>query len=192
MQVSVKFVGAELAQARLAEMGKKIDPVLRGALNTTATKTRAVRYVKPLSRSIKGVRVRRAMRVKRANTRRMESRVIPSSSGIRVLEYAGWGFDPIDATRARIWVRSPSGRKVAAGFVNPASLKKLPLSTRSSKTTARGKTYTYKRVLSDALGPSAAYWFKQLTGADTVRWVNTFLQQEVEKRIRKELAKANS
>ncbi|WP_324730978.1 hypothetical protein [Pseudomonas paeninsulae] len=189
MQVNVQFKGLELAKARLAELGRTVEPVLRGALNTTATKARSDRYIKPLRGTIKGARVRRAMKVKRAGKRRSDARVIPSSSGIPVLEYAGWGFDPIDATRARVWVRSPSGKKIAAGFVNPSSAKKQPLSTRSSKTAARGKTYTYKRALGAASGPSAAYWFKQLSGNDTIRWVNVFLRQEFEKRMRKEVAK---
>jgi hypothetical protein len=39
------------------------------------------------------------------------------------------------------------------------------------------------------MGPSTAYWFKQLADAGTVRWTNAFLQQEFESRIRKELAR---
>lgn len=189
MQVSVRVIGIEQAQARLSAAGRKIEPVLRGALNTTATKARADRFVKPMAKSISGKRLRSALKVKRANSRRLESRVIPSNSGVSVLHYLSWGADPIDKTRARIWVRSPSGRKIAAGFINPSSLHKLPLATRSSKTTARGKTYTYKRGLIPAMGPSTAYWFKQLAGGATIRWTNAFLQQEFEKRMRKELEK---
>ena len=187
--LTVRVIGLEQAQERLSAAGRKVEPVLRGALNTAAAKVRAERFVKPMAKSISGKRLRSALKVKRANSRRLESRVIPSSSGISVLHYLSWGFDPIDKTRARIWVRSPSGRKVAAGFVNPSSLHKLPLATRSSKTTARGKTYTYKRGLITAMGPSTAYWFKQLADAGTIRWTNTFLQQEFESRIRKELAR---
>jgi hypothetical protein len=187
--LSVRVVGLEHAQARLAEVGRKVDPVLRGALNTTAAKARAVRFVKPMAKSIGGKRLRAALKVKRANTRRLESRIIPSSSGIPVLEYAAWGVEPIDKTRARVWVRGPQGQKVAAGFVNPAGRGQKPLSTRSSKTTAKGKTYAYQRAVGPALGPSAAYWFKQLSGTDSINWVNAFLQQEFSKRMRKELAR---
>lgn len=188
MQFGVRVVGVEQAMQRLAEVGRKVDPVLRGALNTTATKTRTERYVKGLTGSIKAVRVRRALKIKRANSRYMNARIIPSSAGILVLNYQTWGFDQIDATRGRIWVSGVNGRKVAAGFVNPSSAQKLPLSTRSSKT--RGaKAYNYKRALQLAQGPSAAYWFKQLTDSQTINWVNAYLQQEFAKRLRKELSK---
>lgn len=187
--LDIRITGLAQAQARLAAVGRSVEPVLRGALNTTAAKARAERFVKPMAKSISGKRLRSALKVKRANTRRLESRVIPSSSGVSVLHYLSWGAEPIDKTRARIWVRSPTGRKIAAGFVNPSSLHALPLATRSSKTAKRGKTYTYKRGLIPAMGPSTAYWFKQLADAGTIRWTNTFLQQEFEKRIRKELAR---
>jgi hypothetical protein len=185
--VTLNVAGLEHARARLAAAGKQIGPVLRGALNTTAAKARAERFVKPMANSISGKRLRAALKVKRANTRRLESRVIPSSSGISVLYYKSWGIDPIDKTRARIWVRSPTGRKVAAGFVNPSSLHKLPLS--AHRTRGGGRAYTYSRGLIPAMGPSTAYWFKQLADAGTVRWTNAFLQQEFESRIRKELAR---
>lgn len=188
MELSVRVVGLEQARAQLLAAGKKVDPVLRGALNTTATKSRAERYVKPLGKTIAGPRARRALRVKRANSRRMEARIIPSSSGIIVVSYKTWGFDVIDATRARIWVIGPNGRKVAAGFVNPSSAHRLPLSTRSSKTKG-AKTYTYRRALQLAQGPSAAYWFKQLSGGQTIAWVNAYLQQEFRKRMNRELSK---
>lgn len=188
MQLGVKLEGVELARLRLSEIGRSVDPVMRGALNTTATRGRTDRYIRPMRGSIKAQRLRTALKVKRANSRRMESRIIPSSSGIPVVNYQAWGFDQIDATRGRIWVRGPSGRKVAAGFVNPSSSHKLPLSTRSSRTKG-AKTYAYKRALQLAQGPSAAYWFKQLTDGQTIRWINSFLQQEFEKRIQISLAK---
>ena len=187
MQVNVRLVGMEFAQARLAEVNRKVDPVLRGALNTTATKTRAERYVKPLRGTLKAARTRSALRVKRANTRRMESRIIPSSSGVLLQNYQVWGYDAISPTRARLWVRGPNGRKVAAGFVNPASAQKLPWNTRSKRARSAGKNAWQHKQL--AMGPSAAYWFKQLTDNQTIRWTNTFLQQEFERRIKREVAK---
>ena len=188
ISMNVKLVGVEQAQLRLREAGAKVEPVMRGALNTTATKTRAERYVRPMSGTLKGARVRAALRVKRANSRRLNSRIIPSSSGVLVVNYRNWGFDVLSPTRARIWVTGPNGRKVAAGFVNPSSAHKLPLSTRSVR--AKGaKTYNYQRALQLAQGPSVAYWFKQLSGGQTIRWINAFLQQEFEKRIRREIAR---
>ena len=188
MQLSVRVIGIEQAQKHLAAQAKKIDPVLRGALNTTATKTRAERYVKPMSASVPGKRLRQSLKIKRANKRWMQSRIIPSSAGIPVLEYKTWGYDPIDKTRGRIWVRGPSGRKVAAGFVNPSSAGKKPLTTRSEKRTAR-RTYKYKLALQGAMGMSAAYWFKQLSSSQTINWLHAYLQQEFNKRLQKELLK---
>jgi hypothetical protein len=196
--MSVRVVGLDLAVARLAAVQRGVDPVLRGALNTTATKSRSERYIKPMGRLFKasvlgsrlgGADLRGKLVIKRARRGRMNSRVIPSGSGVRVDDYRRWVFEVLTPTRARIHVYGLGGRKVAAGFVNPASSKQAPLSTRSSKTTARGKTYAYKKALSAAMGPSTAYWFKQLSSSATIRWTNTFLQQEFERRIRLEIAK---
>lgn len=185
LTASVQFVGGELARRQLAEQGKKIDPVLRGSLNSTATKTRTERYINPMRGAIKPVRLRAAMKVKRANTRRLNSRIIPSSSGITLLNYNTWGYDAIDATRARLWVRGPTGRKVAAGFINPSSAQRLPWDTRSKRARqAPAMAWAHRRL---AIGPSAAYWFKNLTDTQTIRWVNTYLQQEFARRMRKEL-----
>lgn len=189
MNVTIQVMGLKQAQRQLEGLGKKVDPVLRGALNTTATKTRSERFVKPLTQTIRPQRVRAALKVKRARRGRMDARIIPSSSGVLVANYRTWGFDVIDATRARIWVRGPRGRKIAAGFVNPSSSQKLPLSTRSSKTTARGKTYAYKRALQLARGPSTAYWFKQLATTQTIKWTSDYLQAEFAKRLQKEIDK---
>ena len=187
MQVKLKLNGVEQAMRQLQDAGKKIDPVLRGALNTTATKTRTDRYVSKLKGTLRAGRVRSALKVKRANSRRMNSRIIPSSSGILLMNYQSWGYDPIDATRARLWVRAPNGRKQAAGFVNPSSLGKLPWNTRSKMGRGSGEAAWRARRL--AMGPSAAYWFKQLTTNQTIRWVNAYLQQEFAKRMRKELSR---
>ncbi len=37
MRAPIRLVGVEQAQARLLEAGRRVDPVMRGALNTTAT-----------------------------------------------------------------------------------------------------------------------------------------------------------
>lgn len=188
MQVNVRLEGADQARHRLAAINRNVVPVMRGALNTTATATRRERYVKPMGQSIKRKRLNAAMKIKRANTRHLNARIIPSSSGLLVLNYSRWGYDVLSPTRARIWVTGPHGRKVAAGFVNPASGKKFPWSTRSKKTKG-SKTYVY-HDWKTAMGPSAAYWFKLLTDGATIRWTNTFLAQEFERRIRQEIEKA--
>lgn len=189
MQLKVQLKGLKEAQRKLERAGKRVDPVLRGALNTTATKTRAERYVKPLRASIQPKRVRGAMRIKRARRGMMNSRIIPSSAGIPVIHYRSWGFDAIDRTRARIWVRGPGAKKMAAGFLNPSSSNKLPLSTRSSKSAKKGKTYEYGRRLQLAQAPSIAFWFKQLSGSQTRDWVSAYLQKEFIKRMQNEMDK---
>ena len=184
--IKVKTVGVDQAIRRLSEAGKKIDPVLRGALNSTATKARSERYVSKFKGAFKGPVTRRSIRIKRARRGAMNARIIPSGSGILVPNYQTWGYDQLTPTRGRIWVRGPNGRKIAAGFVNPSSSGRLPWMTKSTKRT-KVRTYEYRRDIQLALGPSAAYWFGQLTTSQTVRWVNAYLQQEFAKRMRKEL-----
>ncbi|MDU4255816.1 hypothetical protein [Pseudomonas sp.] len=187
---SVRLVGQERARAQLAARARSVDPVIRGAVNATATAARRERYTRKmmgtfLSRQFLNSR----MKIKRANSKRLNARVIPSSSSVMVLNYKTWGFDPIDATRAVIWVRGLNGKKVAAGFVNPSSRGRLPWATRSERA-GRSKNYRYEwsqRRL--AMGPSVAHWFRQLTDAATINWTNAFLQQEFERRMRREIAK---
>jgi hypothetical protein len=198
MGVTIRVLGLKQAQKQLEAQAKKVDPVLRGALNSTATKGRTERYIKPMSKlfksSVLGSRlgsadVRGKLTIKRARKGRMNSRIIPSSSSVRIDDYRRWVFEVLAPTRARVYVYGLRGRKVAAGFVNPASARAAPFRTRGSRTSARGKTYTTKKALSAALGPSAAYWFKQLTTTQTIKWTTDFLQEEFAKRMQKELDK---
>ncbi|YCH23155.1 hypothetical protein M1D96_06520 [Pseudomonas sp. D1-3] len=197
MEMDVRLVGLDMARARLAQVNRQVDPVLRGALNTTATKTRTERYVKRMGgvfkSSILGARlggadVRGKLTIKRARKGRMNSRIIPSSSGVRVDDYRRWFFEWLSPTRARVYVMGLRGKKLAAGFVNPASVGKKPLATRGDKRTA-SKIYRRNLKLQTAMGPSMAYWFQQLTGSETIRWTNIFLRQEFERRIRREIAR---
>lgn len=177
MEMRVGMRGVDAAIRELGRRQKRVEPILRGALNTTATKTRTERFVKPLSKTLAGKRVRSGMKIKRARRGMMNSRIIPSSAGVPVVMYKNWGMsDPVSPTRARIWVAGPSGRKTAAGFINPASKNRLPLSTRG-----RGGG------LHLADGPSIAYWFKDIAGTATVAWASQFLKEEFERRAQKEL-----
>lgn len=195
----VRLVGVTAAEETLKRIGKKIDPVLRGALNTTATQVRKQRYNAPLRVAFPSGFINKAIVIKRANSKRRDARLIPSSSGVVVTQYKHWTFLRIDRTRARIVVTGPYGRKLAAGFVNPEGRKRLPLSTRSSKArvlknpsknrTPHIKNYVYAHPLGEAMGPSVAHWFKVLTTPTTIRWTNVFLQQELWRRVRVELAK---
>jgi len=197
MEMGVRMVGTEFARARLAQINRQVDPVLRGALNTTATKARSERYVKRMGSvfksSILGARLggsdlRGKLTIKRARKGRMNSRIIPSSSGIRVDDYRRWLFEWLSPTRARVYVMGLRGKKLAAGFVNPASIGQKPMATRGDKR-AGGKNYRRNIKLQTAMGPSMAYWFQQLTGSETIRWTNVFLRQEFERRVRREIAR---
>src|SRR5690606_23704162 len=79
--------------------------------------------------------------------------------------------DPVDGSKvsARVLVDWWQGEKIAAGFINPSSDRKLPLATRSvraRKLTARSKRphikeYRYEYwTPEDANGPSAAALFR--------------------------------
>lgn len=198
MQVTVKVMGLKQAQRQLDDQAKKVDPVLRGALNSTATKGRTERFVKPIRPLFKtagkggrlgGSGLRGSLIIKRARKGRMNSRIIPSSSGVRIDDYRRWSYEVITPTRARIYVTGLRGRKVAAGFVNPASAGRRPWRTASVKRTVAGRVYGYKKALVAALGPSTAYWFKQLNTTQTIKWISDFLQEDFTKRMTKEIAK---
>ncbi len=198
MNVTIKVLGLKEAERQLQAQAKKVDPVLRGALNSTGTKTRTQRYTKPmeklfksslLGRKLAGEDLRGKLKLKRARRGMMNARIIPSASGVRVDDYRRWAFEALTPTRARIYVFGLRGRKVAAGFVYPSSSRQAPLRTRNSKTTARGKTYATKKALSAAIGPSTAYWFKQLTTTQTIKFTTDFLQAEFAKRLQEEIDK---
>ncbi|AYF88628.1 hypothetical protein D6Z43_16265 [Pseudomonas sp. DY-1] len=201
MRVQIGLEGVKLAKARLDAVGKSVDPILRGTLNTTVRWARRGIYLKEL-RSVFPQRswLNKKLKIKLAGTRRLNARIIPSGSGIEVRSRRGWGYRELSGTRARIYVPDvDGGRKLAAGFVNPGSKKKEPLSTRSER--ARNlkkppkhdqrKTYRYGyHSPQPALGPSVAYYFKRLTTLKRVRMINTYAQQDFEKRVRQAEQKA--
>ncbi|MCY1360867.1 hypothetical protein D9M69_475130 [compost metagenome] len=183
----------------MESQGKKVEPVLRGTLDSTATETRKRKYtpaIAPMFRNRGWVNKR--LVIKRVNTlkARFDARIIPSSAGVYVTEYRRWGYQPINATRARILVGSFRGSKVAAGFVNPASFARQPLATRSSVTRnvkKRGGSFTYtygagtQSGVMPAMGPSVAYFFKRLTSVTLIRWVNRYAEAEFQRRYRRAL-----
>ena len=186
MRLKASLSGLDTVRLEMKGLQKKMPAIIRGAINTTASKTRQERYVKPLTRAISPKVVRKALRVSRARSRRMSAWVIPSSASVPVLQYKQWGYeDAGHPTRARIWVIGPDGRKVAAGFINPSSAHKLPL---ASYKTRKGGKIPFKS-LQPAQGLSAAYWFQGLTGGNTLRWVNVLLKREMTNRVNKEIAK---
>ncbi|WP_417312379.1 hypothetical protein [Ectopseudomonas khazarica] len=201
LRIGIRPVAFDAAKMQLASIGREIEPVLRGSLDTTASETRKRRYTPIIAKMFRGRSwVNKRIIIKRVNMRkgRFDARLIPSSAGVYVTEYKRWGYQAIDATRARILVGSFKGHKVAAGFVNPSSFARQPLATRSTVTRmvkSRGGQFTYRygagtrNGLMPAMGPSVAWFFKRLTTASTVGWVNKRLQQEFQRRMRRELLK---
>lgn len=196
LRIGITAKGFEAAQRQLESLGKSIDPVLRGSLDSTAVDVRKRRYTPEIAKMFKGRSwVNKRIVVKRVNLRkgRFDARLIPSSAGVYVTEYRRWGYQAIDATRARILVGSFRGHKVAAGFVNPSSFARQPLSSRSSVTRnvkRRGGAFTYsydKESLGPAIGPSVAFFFKRLSGVATIKYANRKLQVEFQRRLRREL-----
>ena len=197
LRIGVRPVAFDAARRQLEAIGRQIEPVLRGTLDTTATEARQRRYTPHIAPMFRGRSwVNKRIVIKRVNARkgRFDARLIPSSAGVYVTEYKRWGYQAIDKTRARILVGSFKGHKVAAGFVNPASFARQPLATRSSvnrnvKKRGGAFTYSYGTGLMPAIGPSVAWFFKQLTSVTTMRWINRRLEQEFQRRVRRELLK---
>lgn len=196
LRIGVRVEGYEAAKRQLESLGKSVDPALRGALDSTATETRKRRYTPQIAPMFRGRSwVNKRIVIKRVNVRkgRFNARLIPSSSGVFVTEYKRWGYQAINKTRARILVGSFKGHKIAAGFVNPSSFARQPLSSRSSVTRnvkKRGGAFTYNYgdgQLQPAMGPSVAFFFKRLTNVTTVRWVNRRLEAEFQRRVRRAL-----
>lgn len=188
MHVSVKLSGKTQLLAFLDGQAKKIEPTLIKSLNATGTRARTNIYVQPLKRSLKAAKVRKSIRIWRANRRRIVTRLVPVSASVPVAHYVTWGYENAGhPTRARIWVQGPDGKKVAAGFVNPLSQHKLALSTRTTRQ-RRGKIARHDyTTLQPAEGPSVAYWFKGLTTPSMQRWTGVYLRKEFERRMRQEL-----
>lgn len=198
LRLGITAKGFDAAKAQLESLGRKVEPVLRGALDSTILDVRKRRYTPDIAKMFKGSSwVNKRIKVKRVNVRkgRFDVRLIPSASGVPVTEYKKWGYQTITATRARILVGSFKGHKVAAGFVNPTSFARRPLATKRSVTRAvknRGGQYTYsydQGTRITAMGPSVAYYFKRLTSATTIKYANQKLQNEFARRLRKELLK---
>lgn len=144
-------------------------------INSTNRAARWVKRVLLVEPFTKATGVRRVIfndriRLDLANTGKPEASITPSSAGIPARCYRHRA-DTVGASkvRARVLVDWWRGEKVAAGFINPSSSRKLPLATRSVRARnvsakARNpqvKEYRYDYVVpQDANGPSAAALFR--------------------------------
>lgn len=154
----VSLTGIEEVVSMLDRLGREGDNLSNEAATRAATVLRQGYLVSLISGAtgIKRSTLLRFMYAKKASKQHPYSRVNFSGAGIPVSEYK-YQMRRISQTRAQILVNWFGGTKVAAGFINPSSSNKHPLSSRNQKTTKNGKTYTYRNGrLEHALGLSAA------------------------------------
>ncbi len=198
MKLTLSALDVKQAREDLAKLNRRIDPVVRGTLNTTVTTARKTELLPDLSRIIGGGRrnINRRLIIKRAGSKRTNARLIPSSSGVLVEQYKKWGFNAVDPTRGIVWVQGITGRKIAAGFVNPKGSKRKPLRTASRRTASVGKlggaqrTYRYGTAKPEpALGPSVAYWFHLMMTGAKLNKIQQILVNEFDRRLQAEIAK---
>ena len=173
MSIDVIFQGAKGGAEQFGIEPARYARIEVNALNRAGTWIRRYLLVEPLS---KATGIRRAIlndriALRRASTNLPAARIVPSSHGIPARCYKHRA-DPVDGsgTRARIMVDWIEGEKVAAGFINPASTRRLPLATRSvrernlkgrPKLNPHIKEYRYNYVVpQNAMGPSAAALFR--------------------------------
>lgn len=177
MSVDVFMQGAEGGAESFG-----IDPVRYArmevnALNRAGRWIARVLLVEPISKAT-GIRktiLADRISLRQASTGLPVARIVPSSHGIPARCYRHRA-EPVDSSgvRARILVDWIEGEKVAAGFINPASTRRLPLATRSvrernlkkpAKHNPHIKQYRYNYVVpQDAMGPSAAALFRAIDG----------------------------
>jgi hypothetical protein len=165
------------------------------SVNRTARWARRVLMVEPFS---KATGVRRAifndrLTLRQATNNTPVASITPSSRGIPARSYKHRG-DPINGSklRARVLVAWWRGEKVAAGFINPSSSRKLPLATRSvaQRTSRAGKAKTYQynyEVPRTAQGPSAAALFQVAVDDSVMQQVDERLGIEFNIDLDKEL-----
>ena len=171
-------------------------------INSTNRAARWVKRVLLVEPFTKATGVRREifndrMRIDKANTGKPEARIVPSSATISARCYRHRA-DPVSGskTSARVLVDWWRGEKVAAGFINPSSNRKLPLATRSvreRKVHAKTKLphikqYRYEyRTTEDANGPSAAALFRVAVDDNTRKQAADRLALEFNLDLDKEL-----
>ena len=140
--ISITITGARIALAELTESEKLIKRARISALNKTATSTRRkiaadLSAATGIKRGGAGGALQR-MKIKKASRRYPDNaRIIPSSSGIEMVNYKRIMIEPLQGrmaqTAARAYVPWYGGKKVVHGFVNPAHGMSVVYSTITSK-----------------------------------------------------------
>ncbi|WP_313315287.1 hypothetical protein [Stutzerimonas nitrititolerans] len=151
---------------------KRFERIQINSTNRASRWVKRVLLVEPFSEAtgVRRVIFNDRIRINLANRNVPEASIVPSSASIPARCYRHRA-DPVDGSKvsARVLVDWWQGEKIAAGFINPSSDRKLPLATRSvraRKLTARSKRphikeYRYEYwTPEDANGPSAAALFR--------------------------------
>ena len=172
MNFDVAIEGAEGGAESLGIDPKLYERMQINAVNRTGRWVKRVLLVEPLSKAtgIKTKILNDRIQLRNATKATPAASIVPSSRGIAARSFRHRAA-PVQGSkvRARVMVDWLEGEKVAAGFINPLSTRKLPLATRSVrerkvKKGARNphiKQYRYNyQTPKNAQGPSAAAMFK--------------------------------
>jgi len=176
------IVVTDSASPTLDILPREFERATINALNQSATQLKRV-LVSDIAAptGLKAKVVRQHILNKRADRQAPVATLRASSAGIPVPDYR-YSVDPTDTpTRGRIRVAWPSGSKVAAGFINPQSVGKKPLRTKTSK----GKL----PKPSVALGPSIAALFKSMDGGDIARQAGVILINKYQSALQAQIDK---
>lgn len=186
--IEMEIRGAKQVINALRAVPKEIQRAKINALNQTATATRKaiaqeLSQVTGIKRGGKGGAQQR-MKIKRAKRRYPNARIIPSSSGVEMPFYRKVTAEPVSGspTVARALIPWFGGRKVVAGFINPAHDPNKVL-----------RTITPKGLMQkpeEAIGPSvAAAWrdgrIMKRYEKPAVRIFNKKFGEQIDKQIRK-------
>ncbi|WP_371369959.1 hypothetical protein ACA097_09545 [Pseudomonas sp. QL9] len=169
MSMNVAFTGFEGGAERFGIDPKTYARMEINSINRAGRRIKRDLLVEPMSAAtgVKRVIFNDRIAFRPATSNVPMGKIVPSSHGIPARSFRHRSFDPDSTgTRAKILVAWWNGEKVAAGFINPLSKRRLPLATRSEKARAvRAGTrnphikryrYSWGAVPQNAQAPSAA------------------------------------
>lgn len=199
MSVDVFMRGAEGGAERFGIDPRRYARMEVNAINRAGRYAKRVLLVEPLSQAtgVRKVILNDRIALRLATTGSPAASIVPSSHGIPARCYRHRA-DPVGGSkvRARVLVDWIGGEKVAAGFINPSSTRRLPLATRSvreRKLKKPGKLphikqYRYEyQAPQDALGPSAAALFRVAVTPELRNQLGDKLAEEFNLELDKEL-----
>ena len=173
MSIEVSLPSIEGGAAAFGIDEKRYARMQINATNRAARWIKRVLLVEPFSKAtgVRRVIFNDRIRLDLANNMQAEARIVPSSKGIPARNYrhraVAVGGSKV---RGRVLVDWLQGEKIAPGFINLSSSRKLPLATRSvqerniaASTRSPGRTqYRYDyQIPKDASGPSPAALFRE-------------------------------